>query len=132
MERTNLIPRLLVFLGVGAWIFLLVSLGSFHSDDWPSHQVFPYPATQNLCGKVGALVAYYLFCAIGQGVFPVLFFGGICLALLLFGNRVSDLWLRVIGLVVLTIAFASAIHLIRPGSPGGFPEGNGGVIGIGA
>ena len=41
------------------------------------------------------------------GVFPVLFFSGLCLALLLWHNRISDLWLRGIGLALLSIAFAS-------------------------
>ncbi len=123
--------RALLFVGIGAWIFLILAIGSFHPDDWPSHRVFPHPPTHNLCGKVGALIAYHLFAAIGQGVFPMLFFSGICLALVLFRNPVSDVWLRGIGLVLLTIAFAAIIHSIRPGSPNGFPEGQGGIVGIG-
>ena len=123
MDRQNLSRRLFLFLGIGAWAFFLLSLASFHADDWPSHQVFPYPAIQNLCGRAGALIAYYVFFAIGQGAFPILFFSGICLALLLFHNRISDLWLRTIGLLLLSVAFAALIHLIRPGSLDSFPEG---------
>src|SRR5580765_172495 len=93
MERSNVIRPVVLFLAVAAWAFLLLSLGSFHSTDWPSHTVYPWPATQNLCGSVGAFVAYYCFFAIGQGIFPVLFFSGVMLALVLFKNRVSDVWL---------------------------------------
>src|SRR3954462_664030 len=130
MERSNLIRRTALFLACSAWAFLLLSLGSFHPTDWPSHEVFPYPPIQNLCGSAGAFVAYYCFLAIGQGVFPVLFFSGVMLALVLFKNRVSDMWLRAIGLLLLSTAFAAAVHHIRPGSAGSFPEGHGGLLGI--
>src|SRR6185436_9384368 len=66
------------------------------------------------------------------GVFPLLFFGGVCLALLLFKNRVSDPWLRTIGLILLCVAFAATVHHLRPGSRNGFSAGDGGVIGISA
>ncbi len=131
MDREKSWQRVLLFLGIGVWIFLLLAIGSFHPDDWPSHRVYPYPPMHNLCGPVGALIAYYLFAAIGQGVFPILFFSGLVLALVLFRNPVSDMGLRVLGMAVLTIAFAATIHSLKPGSPNGFPEGQGGIIGIG-
>ena len=56
MERTNVLRQVSLFLALGAWAFLLLSLGSFHSTDWPSHTVYPWPATQNLCGTAGAFV----------------------------------------------------------------------------
>jgi S-DNA-T family DNA segregation ATPase FtsK/SpoIIIE len=118
------------FLAVAAWCFMLLSLGSFHATDWPSHTVYPWGEIQNLCGSAGAFVAYYSFLAIGQGVFPVLFFTGVLLALVLFRNRVSDMWLRVIGLLLLSACFAAAVHHIKPGSANGFPEGHGGLLGI--
>src|SRR5688500_17928516 len=132
MERSNILRNTILSLAVGAWAFLLLALGSFSPADWPSHTVYPYPPIANLCGSAGAFVAYYMFLAIGQGVFPVLFFTGVCLALIIFNNRISDVWLRVIGLLVLSIAFAAAVHNLRPGSLNGFPEGHGGIVGIGA
>src|SRR2546430_10273542 len=110
MERSNAIRSSALFLGISAWVFLLLCLGSFHPDDWPSHQVYPYPPIQNLCGHAGAFIAYHLFFAIGQGVFPILLFSGLCLALLIFHNRISDLWLRAIGLALLSTAFAALRH----------------------
>ena len=132
MDRSNTIRRLLVFVAAGTWVFLLLALGSFHADDWPSHQVFPHPPVQNLCGAAGSWVAYWAFFALGQGVFPLLLFSGVCLALYLFHNRISDLWLRIIGLTLICVAFAAAVHLVKPGSPTSFPEGHGGIIGISA
>src|SRR5438094_5344806 len=132
MERFNAIRQSLLFLALSAWVFLLLSLGSFHATDWPTHTVFPYPPTQNLCGSAGAWIAYYCFVGVGQGVFPILFFSGVCLALLLFKSRISDVWLRVIGLMLLSTAFAAAIHHLRPGSATSLPEGHGGLLGIAA
>src|ERR1700752_3254826 len=107
MERTKIFHQSLVFLAAGCWVFLMLALASFHSNDWPSHQMYPYPPMQNLCGPAGAFVAYYCFLAIGQGVFPILFFSGVCLTLVLFKSRVGDLWLRAVGLLPLSIAFAA-------------------------
>jgi len=59
-----------------------------------------------------------------------LFFSGVLLALAIFKNRVSDMWLRVIGLMLLSTAFAATVHHLRPGSANGFPEGHGGLLGI--
>lgn len=131
MDRTtNLLRNTFVIAGAGVWIFLLLALGSFSATDWPSHAVYPHPPTSNVCGKVGSFVAYYCFLAIGQGVFPVLFFSGVAVAMWLFKHRVGDIWLRIVGLTVLTIAFSAAVHHLKPGSPSGFPEGHGGVLGI--
>ena len=77
----------------------------------------------------GLPITPYLF--IGQGVFPILFFSGVCLVLRLFQSRVGDLWMRATGLLLLSVAFAAAVHHFKPGSYDGFPEGQGGIIGIG-
>ncbi len=130
MERSTPIRNLLLFSAVSVWVFLLLCLGSFHSTDWPSHNVYPYPPIANLCGSAGAFVAYYFFLAIGQGVFPFLFCTGIFLTLVVCRNRIGDLWMRGIGLLLLCVAFAAAVHHFRPHTQGGVPEGQGGIIGI--
>jgi S-DNA-T family DNA segregation ATPase FtsK/SpoIIIE len=132
MERSHLWRWISVALTIGTWCFLLFAVASFHPTDWPSHAVQPYPPTANLCGPVGAFVAYYLFLVIGQGAFPVLFFTGVCVVLYVAHNRVSDPWMRAIGLLLLSIAFAAMVHHFEPGSQNGLPEGQGGILGIGA
>jgi S-DNA-T family DNA segregation ATPase FtsK/SpoIIIE len=132
IHRSNLIRPMALFTGCAIWLFFLFALGSFHSTDWPSHSVYPYPPIQNLCGSVGAFVAYWCFLAIGQGVFPMLFFTGVCLALLIYQTHLTDIWLRIAGLLILSVAFAAVVHHFKPGSNSGFPEGHGGVIGIAA
>jgi S-DNA-T family DNA segregation ATPase FtsK/SpoIIIE len=131
MHHPNTWRRVLFVIFACAWVFVLLSLGSFHPTDWPSHAVYPYGPTQNLCGTAGAVLAYWTFFILGQGIFPILFFSGVCIALWLFGNRVSDVWLRTIGITLLSVAFACAFHLIRPGIRDALPEGTGGLIGIG-
>jgi S-DNA-T family DNA segregation ATPase FtsK/SpoIIIE len=132
IDRTNVLRNTLIFAGSAVWVFLLLALASFSPTDWPSHAVAPYPPIANLCGSAGAFIAYYLFLFFGQGVFPVLFFTGICLVLYVFDNPVSDLWMRAAGLMLMTVAFAATVHHFRPGSPSGLPEGQGGVVGIAA
>jgi S-DNA-T family DNA segregation ATPase FtsK/SpoIIIE len=117
---------------VGGWLFLLLAVASFHATDWPSHAVYPYPPTQNLCGSAGSVVAYGLFLLVGQGAFPILLFTGVCVVLFVAQNRVSDPWMRTVGLVLLAVAFAAAVHGFQPGSENGLPEGQGGILGIGA
>ena len=51
-----------------AWVFLVVALISFDSADWPSHTVAPHnETTRNLCGPVGAMIAYWSYHVIGIG-----------------------------------------------------------------
>src|SRR5437764_9383400 len=132
MHQRETWRRILFVVFACVWVFVLLALGSFHPTDWPSHAVYPYQAVQNLCGNPGAFVAYWTFYTLGQGIFPILFFSGICITLYLFGNRVSDVWLRTIGIALLSVAFASAVHLIRPGSNDALPAATAGLIGISA
>jgi S-DNA-T family DNA segregation ATPase FtsK/SpoIIIE len=132
MERSHLWRWICVFLTIGSWFFLLFAVGSFSPTDWPSHAVGVYQPVTNLCGPCGSLVAYYLFLVFGQGAFPILFFTGVCVVLYVANNRVSDPWMRAIGLLLLSISFAAAVHHLQPGTENGLPEGQGGILGIGA
>jgi len=130
LQRSHIVRPLVLFIVTAAWLFLFFAVGSFHPTDWPSHAVYPYPPIQNLCGPAGAFIAYWCFLAIGQGIFPLIFFSGVCLALAFYHAKLSDPWLRVLGLAMISAAFAALVHHFMPGSVSGFPEGHGGVIGI--
>lgn len=132
MDRASASRRIALFLAIGTWVFLLVSLASFHVDDWPAHHVYPYGPVRNLCGNVGALIAYYCYFLLGQGIFLMLFFSGVILAMHLFRNKINDIWLRIIGLALVSIAFAATANKLCPGSENSFPEGYGGILGIAA
>ncbi|HEV7300261.1 MAG TPA: DNA translocase FtsK [Tepidisphaeraceae bacterium] len=125
-----LLRRVLQFLACGVWLFVLLSIASFHDSDWPSHNVYPHGTTQNLCGSAGAFVAYWTYAAIGQGVFPILAFTGFCCIAFIFQAKVGDWWMRLIGLTLISVAFATVVHHLYPGSNTSFPEGNGGWVGI--
>ena len=130
-QRPHLVRWSFTLVAVAAWAFALLSLMTFSATDWPSHAVYPWPATHNLCGSVGAFVAYHAFTTLGAGAYAVLFFGGLYFAMKIWGQRLGDVWLRAVGLVLISVALAAAVHLISPGS-GGMPEGSGGVLGIAA
>lgn len=132
MDRGNAIRRIGLFVAIGTWVFLLVSLASFSAEDWPAPHVFPHGPVENLCGPVGAIFAYWCYFLLGQGIFLLLLFSGVVMTMWIMRNKLPDLWLRVIGLLLLSVAFAAAVNKISPGSENGFPEGNGGILGIAA
>jgi DNA segregation ATPase FtsK/SpoIIIE, S-DNA-T family len=131
MNRPHIPRTIMLLCGIAGWMFMLLALCSFHPTDWPSHAVYPYPPTQNLCGPTGALLAYGLFVVFGQGVYLLLLFGGISLAALCFSKRINDAWLRLIGLALMCTTFSAFVHHFAHGSRSGLPEGQGGFIGIG-
>ena len=130
MHRPHLPRRTGLFLLAGGWAFVVLSLASFHPTDWPSHAVYPFGPVRNLCGAVGSTVAYGLRVVLGVGVWPVAGLTGLALIAALLGRPVKDLWIRGLGLLLLAVTVGAAMHHVRPGSPDGLPEGNGGVLGI--
>jgi len=122
---------------LGGLVLLLFSCVSFSIWDTPSPYTWPHndpPA--NWCGAVGAFFAYYLFYYVGPGVFLVL------LALMwgllgsLSGKPLTQPILRGIGLLLMVAAASATWYLVWPHrmvwpfSAGGFPYGNGGILGV--
>jgi S-DNA-T family DNA segregation ATPase FtsK/SpoIIIE len=131
MSRAHLKRFIVITLCIAAWLFLALSLLSFSPSDWPSHDVYPYPPTHNLCGTVGAAAAYLGFLVIGQGIYPLFLFATAGLYCFITQKTLSDLYLRIAGAVLLCVSFAALYHSLLSGSSSGLPEGYGGVIGIG-
>ena len=53
----------------GLWVFMFLTLGTFHSADWPSHTVAVHNAPpSNLMGTLGAGIAYWTYLGLGYGV----------------------------------------------------------------
>src|SRR6187402_2167719 len=130
MQRTPL-RSVALFTGFAVWAFAFLSSISFNPLDPPSHAVYPYATTvTNLCGTAGATFAYWTRYAVGPGVYPVLFFSAVFLGLAATRNCLSDLWLRLTGVVLLAVAFAAVVTTISGGTTGGLPEGDGGIMGI--
>ncbi len=128
-ERSTVIRTTAWLLAAGAWFFVLLAAWSFRATDWPSHAVWPHGPVQNLTGRVGAWTAYHLFAAVGPGAWPLLAATGVLCVLRFAGVAVRDLWLRSLGLAVLTVAVAATCaHLNTTYT--GLPEGDGGVLGL--
>jgi S-DNA-T family DNA segregation ATPase FtsK/SpoIIIE len=129
-ERSGALRAAGWLLGAGVWFFVALAVWSFNPLDWPSHAVYPHQATSNIGGGVGAWIAYQLVAAVGQGVWPLLVATGVLCVLRFAGVAVNQLWLRLIGLVVL-VATTAAIFAHLGTRFYGLPEGDGGVVGVG-
>lgn len=129
-QRPHLVRWSLTVVAIAVWLFAGLSLMTFSPTDWPSHAVYPWGPTQNLCGPVGAFFAYHAFNLFGSGTFALLFFGGLYLGMKIWGQTLGDFWLRAIGLTLVAVAMGAITNLLAPGA-GGMPEGSGGVLGIG-
>jgi S-DNA-T family DNA segregation ATPase FtsK/SpoIIIE len=120
-------------------LVLLFSCASFSVWDPPSRLVFPTNSEPaNWCGSIGAFFAYYLMYYVGPGVFILLISAGWWLGTSLAGRKVSQPFLRVMGMLLVVVAVSSTWYLLWPVQQhwpygrGGFVEGNGGIIGIAA
>ena len=104
---------------------------TFNIADAPSGYVFPTSQpVNNLCGPVGAFIAFYMLYYIGPGLFII------CATIIgmlianISGKKITQVVLRLIGMMLVATAVSSAIHLMFEYSSEGFPMGNGGVLGI--
>ena len=112
----------------GAVVFTGTALLGFDSADWPSHMAYPTNATAaNWCGPFGALVAYWLYYALGSGVWLGLALAVAYLVVTAMGHHVSHLPLRVAGSILIVLGVSSLLTLALP-TIGPFPEGNGGLL----
>jgi S-DNA-T family DNA segregation ATPase FtsK/SpoIIIE len=133
-ERTRSVARTaLGYFWIGVCLFLFFSCLSFNINDWPSKFTHPHNnPTSNLCGPFGAFCAYYILYYMGPGIFIILV-SAICFFVMNIANRtVSQLFFRVIGLALLTIAASTSFYCLWPNRIFNFPIGSGGVLGIGS
>lgn len=130
-QRPHLVRWSLTLSAVAVWAFASVALLSFSPTDWPSHAVYPWGPTHNWCGQVGAWFAYHVYTFVGSGALAVMFFGALFLGMKIWGQKLGDMWLRAIGLVLIAASIGALTNLFSP-SAGGMPEGSGGIVGIAA
>jgi S-DNA-T family DNA segregation ATPase FtsK/SpoIIIE len=123
--------------GLAVSVFLLCSCISFNMADAPSEYVWPHnqPA-ENWCGSIGAFCAYYMLYFIGPGVFILLLTMAWAFFVHLLGNKVDQVILRGVGLLLLVAAMSTSWFFvwgdrtIWPYHTGIFPMGGGGILGI--
>jgi len=114
-------------------LFGWVSVLTFHVADWPSSSVWPQnsPAL-NWCGNVGAWFAYQLLYYLGTGTYLVLLLITTAVAAWTHSLRVTDPWLRFLGLVLLCSATSAATAMFVEPSGDFVISGPGGVLGTAA
>lgn len=135
----NLYSVALKAFALAACLLVFFSCFSFSIWDAPSRLAYPNnDPTANWCGSIGAFAAYYLMYYIGPGVFVLVSAIACALGASLAGVRITQPFLRFIGLCLLTTAMSCTFYLLWPTesvwpyAEGGFIEGNGGILGIAA
>lgn len=113
-------------------VFAVASCLGFNIYDYPSQFAQPHntpPA--NWCGPIGATIAYYGLYYLSIGVYVLLIsVGGYSLAKLGAANY-GQIPIRFVGLLLLITSVAVLEYLFTSSLKNGFPNGNGGVLGIG-
>ena len=120
----------LTMVGWLACLFGWVCVLSFSSADPPADNVWPVNAEPaNLCGSTGAWLAYYLFKYLGVGTYALL--GVLTVVALTWPKavRVSDPWLRLVGLALVCTATCAWGAMLIPASDKYLMSGPGGVLG---
>ncbi len=131
-ERRAALRFCLVALGWLVCLFGWACVLSFDPADPPAEGVWlPPPRTiHNLCGPVGAWLAYHSFLTFGVGVYPVLaVLHGFVIAA---GKRapLGDLYLRFVGLLLVGAASAALAFLLLQPSERYLITGPGGAVGL--
>ncbi len=130
VPTATLVRRVSWVAAAGLWLFVVLALASFSTADWPSRAVAVYnDPPQNLCGPVGALIAWWSYAVVGVGVWVILVGIAGYLVLTAGARRVGHPIVRAAGLLLMAMAvsgfhglFAArfeAIGGILPGTPGG-------------
>ncbi len=117
-------------IGVVCCLFGWVALLSFDVADAPATVVWPRPAhTHNLCGPVGAALAYRLFYHLGHGAYAALGVLTLGMIALSRGALWRDLWIRFLGAALATSTVSAASGMFLPPSDTLTLAGPGGVLG---
>ncbi len=117
---------------VACLFFFFCSCISFDIGDWPSSYFYPHNSPiANLCGPIGAFFAYYLLYYLGPGVFVILLTVIGFLIAQLAGVKIGQPALRSIGLLLLTVAVSASFYCFWPHKVFTFPNGSGGLLGVG-
>ncbi len=131
MSHSNYINRFIISsFGLGVSLFLTISLFSFDIKDWPNPDVIYTHGVTNLCGPIGAWLAYYCKYYLGPATFPILVSITIWFVFFCMNKKIEQLILRFIGIVLIGAALSACTWLINPGNAVSMTTGNGGILGI--
>ncbi len=113
---------------LGLWGFMVVALASFDSADAPSHAVAVHnqPAA-NLCGAVGAFIAYHAYHVIGIGMWVLIAFAAGALVVTVTGRAITHPLVRTVGVVFIALTISAMHQLLLPNA-GPLPGARAGLI----
>ncbi len=116
-------------------LFLAVSLLSYSNADPPDSLVFPaaaegYQGYHNVCGKWGAYTASWLFNALGYSAYLIVLPIFALIYCWWHGKVIDQIFLRLVGLVLIFVAVSSLVCLNITEAPNGPIIGPGGYLGV--
>ncbi|MCH9023044.1 MAG: DNA translocase FtsK 4TM domain-containing protein, partial [Planctomycetes bacterium] len=120
----------MVSVGMGLCLFVLISLMSFDTSEWPNPDVASAEGIRNLCGPVGAFLSYYCVYYLGPASYAILAFLLFWLIRRCMDEPIDQPILRTIGLLLISAAWSGGTYIINHGSEASLSMGNGGVLGI--
>lgn len=130
--KAQALRRLVWLVGLFAWAAVTASVLSFDPADPPGHGMAPLHAgdgVSNWMGPAGAAIAYESSRMIGSGIWIVLVAAGVYLTFVAFRGGVTHVALRMIGVLMVAVAF-SGFHALFLPRWSAFPEGGGGLLAI--
>ncbi|MCK5270891.1 MAG: DNA translocase FtsK 4TM domain-containing protein, partial [Sedimentisphaerales bacterium] len=130
VERSHVNRIVFACFGLGVCLFILASLFSFNIYDWPNPDVAPARPEHNLCGPVGAYLAYQNNYYLGPAGTAFLMAMAIWLVLHSMQRPIEQVILRITGVILFGSALSAGAYLINHGNAQSLSHGNGGVLGI--
>ena len=96
-------------------LFFAVALLSFNAADPPSHIVAVHnDPVSNLCGIVGAWIAFWTYHVLGFGVWVMLFSIGTWVTLVFRGREIEHPAVRALGVLIMALAVSCFHELLLP------------------
>ncbi|MDP6601360.1 MAG: DNA translocase FtsK 4TM domain-containing protein, partial [Phycisphaerales bacterium] len=115
MAQAPLTRRVLWIVSAALGLFLAVALLSFNVADPPSHVVAMHNSPPaNLCGSVGAAIAYWTYHTLGFGIWVILAGVGSWVVLTFRGSEVTQPAVRALGLLIMALAVSCMHELLFP------------------
>jgi len=113
MEKPAMLRRAFACLLVAATLFALISLLTYDSNDVNSVPRPDRPA--NRCGIMGAHLSHVLMGWLGLGAYLVVVLGAAWGIVFLVRKEITDLWLKLIGAMLLVSAVTASLGMIPAG-----------------
>ena len=128
LTSADLSARILWISSATIALFVAISLLSFNIGDSPSHVVAVHnDPISNLCGVVGAWIAYWTYHVLGFGVWVLILGVGTWVTLVFRGFEFSHTSVRALGLLILAIA-VSCFHELLFSEVGSLAGAKAGLI----